>query len=276
MDRSDNVSYSNMMQTGIDNVYKYDLESQKQFITTICNDVRDMNPSAVFNAKGFFVPNNEYLINFFGSEIASDEYDFYDYSGTCLWDGKLILPVFNLVNEVVGCTAFDPFRYLQAHEEQDWSLNYYSYSTKKVFTKGSYLYCLPDTYVKALREGYLIITDGVFDTLSVSQYGFLAAAMLGSVVTEEIAAQLRFIKLIIVAMDNDDAGLQLVNRLKKLHDNVVFLKQGITKDADDILKSEHRERYLASIRNLIASDVPMDTVVSYGNSKLKNAVMFNK
>ena len=92
----------------------------------------------------------------------------------------------------------------------------------------------------------MVIADGVFDTLSVAYHGYNTAAMLGSVITDQLAAQLRLIDRVVVLMDNDEAGLALYEKIAKTHPNAIYLKQGKTKDADDIIKTRFRDEYFSA------------------------------
>lgn len=248
------MGYSELVEAGIERIYQEDLDSQKHYIKEICNSVRNIEPDVIFKAKGFFIPNEEYLKVFFEPEIMSNEYDFYNVYGECQWVGRLALPVTNVVGKICGLAAFDAFRYLEAHENNDWTMNYYYYTSKRIFDKGSYLYGLPGVYKEALKQGYLILTDGVFDTISFAKEGYLAMAALGSTVTDSMAAQLRFIKKVIVVADNDDAGMLFYEKLRKVLDNVVLFVQNVAKDADDVIKSENKKEYLKEIDRCIHND----------------------
>lgn len=246
-------------------VYGNDMESQRFYIEKICNDVRKMNPDIIYKAKGFYVPNQSYLINILGEDAFERDYGLY-VNDDCIWQNKLVLPITNLIGNYVGFVGFDPFNYLASHEGKEIG-QYYSYSLKNVFNKSYYLYCLPTTYEQAINNGYLIITDGIFDTLSFAQNNYLAAALLGSTLSEQILAQLRFIKKLIVAVDNDSAGSKLVDKLKIHHDNVFVLKQAQYKDADDILKSKYKKRYLQKLDVLIGQN-SIKTLSLFDNDRI--------
>lgn len=268
------MTFDQIITAGIKNVYQYDLESQKHFINTICDTVRNMPPDIIYKAEGFFVPNGEYLVDYFGPEVHSPDFDFYNFEGECLWQNRLVLPLKDVAGTIKGLVGFDPFKYLEAHETNNWALGYYSYSTKKIFRKGAYFYCMEGTYKKALEDGYVIITDGVFDTLSFASCGLNSMAALGSVVTHEMAAQLRFVKKVLIAVDNDDAGIKFYNSFARYLNNVVFIGQSLFKDADDVLKSDYREVYLKEIKKAIDSDfyrpVQIATRNSFKINKLKS------
>jgi hypothetical protein len=59
--------------------------------------------------------------------------------------------------------------------------------------------------------------------------------------------QLRFIDTVFVAEDNDQAGRGLYENLKRKHPRVRYIRQNVTKDADDILKSEFEQLYVTRL-----------------------------
>lgn len=243
--------FSQVIKKGIQKIREIDSKVQDEFINIICKDVRGMDSEIVHRANAFYVPNDDYMIVMFGEILKNSQYDCYLIDGTCRWLNNLVFPITDLAGNVVGLAGYNPHNYLQAKETGDKSLNYYGYSNKDLFIKGNYLYCLDRVYKKALAQGYLIITDGLFDCLSLSSYDYLAAALLGSNVNEQVLAQLTFIDRIILAHDNDEAGLRLARFLTKKLNNVVCVKQKYTKDVDDLLKTSYKDNYLAMLDNII-------------------------
>lgn len=235
---------------GYANIMKLDADSQSQYLSIVA-EVRGVDISIFNNTMALFIPNDDYIVHFFGEEALNSSYGLYNDRVECMWLGCVLLPVFNVVGIIEGFAGFNPLRYAEAHETGDKSLNYYYYSTKEVFAKGRYLYCLPDTFVNAYEDGYALLVDGVFDTLSLAQAGFNTFGFLGSTATEEILAQLRFIKRVILLNDNDAAGLKLYDFLRRRLHNVELFKQGIAKDADDVLKSGNRDKFIAQLKNHI-------------------------
>lgn len=96
---------------------------------------------------------------------------------------------------------------------------------------------------KAIEDEYLIVVDGLFDAISLSYFGYNVASFMGSTVTPERIMQLRFIKNVLVASDNDKAGMTLYGDLKKVLNNVEFLPHAKTKDIDELLKSSGAEEF---------------------------------
>lgn len=256
-------NFHDVIDAGIQAIYEHDYEPQSSFLEIVCKDIRSMDLDVILQASGFYVPNNDYMKARFGPIITDSSFDCYNLSDECRWVNNVVFPIYNLNSRIVGLAGFNALRYVQAKENKDKTLNYYSYSNKSVFDKGKYLFCVDGTYRKALQEGYLIITDGLFDALSLSNEGYLAAALLGSTVTEEILVQLRFIKKIILAVDNDTAGNKLAEKLSRYLDNLFVIKQRYTKDVDDILKTGYKEKYLSRLDSLINANTIARSMVVF-------------
>lgn len=220
---------------GVARIWAEDSSSQQNFVKII-SDVRKMKCIDFKKINAFFVPNDDYVATYFPDEIRQPEYGFYNSDGLCFWNNCLLIPIFDVADNVRSVVGFNPFRYTEAKEKQDWSLNYYIYSPNSVFKKGSFLFYLEGVYKKALQDGYLFLTDGVFDAISLASEGFNAAAMMGSSLTPEIVMLLRFIKHVLLVIDNDDAGIKLANSLQRMHSGVTVVTQKHTKDVDDLLK----------------------------------------
>lgn len=257
------MTIDSIVSPGIERIYNEDFEAQKDYIEKICLDVRNIEPDIIYKAKGFFVPNDSYLIEYFGDNCILDGLGIYSTPETCLWLHNLVLPIFSVGKTIEGLAGFNPFRYLEAHETKNRGMNYYSYSSKEVFNKGDYLYMLPGTFEAAYEKGYLVITDGIFDTLSFAKEGFLSGALLGSFVSMTVLAQLRFIKTIILAVDNDKAGQGLYARLCKNLNNVILFSQDKYKDSDDIIKSKDKDRYLKGLQDIIYSSMPINKFLGF-------------
>lgn len=243
--------FSNEIKRGVEKIKTTDSEAQNKFIDIICKDVRNIKSDVVKRANAFYVPNDDYMAFMFGPMIKGFDFDCYNSDGTCKWLNYLLFPITDLSGAVVGFAGFNPHRYLLSKEENDKSLNYYGYSSKHVFQKGNYLFGIEGCYKKALQDGYLIITDGLFDSISLESYGYNSMALLGSFVSDQVLAQLVFIKKVIIAHDNDEAGIKLAEYLKSKLNNVFCIKQKYTKDVDELLKTSYRDNYLAMLNGII-------------------------
>lgn len=254
--------FNRIMQECVKNIYETDLDSQEEFMKTVCTKVRRMDYTICLKAKAFFVPNNDYIMEHTFTEVLNEDLGIYTFDGVCVWHSCLVFPIFDVGNSIVGLAGFNPVNYLKARETMDWSLNYYTYSKKEVMQRGRFIYTLPGMYEKAIQDGYLIIVDGMFDAIHLASEGYNAASLMGSSITSEIIAQLRFIRKIIIISDNDEAGLKFVKTLKKHLHNTVCLFQGETKDIDELLKTERKKETLKVLNEMINSPFFVDRYVN--------------
>ena len=266
------LEFNEFWQKGLATIQKEDKEAQEGYLRLIAEKVRDIPYEALEKTGAFFVPNEGYVRERFGPMAFNPEFNLYE-EQHCVWLHFLVFPVTDAAGEVHGLAGFQPFLYLKAKETGDWSISYYAYSSKVLFDKGKFLFCLDGTYRRALREGYLVVTDGLFDTLSLTHSGFCAAALLGSVLTPEILMQLRLIRKVILAIDNDEAGIKLYKQMCRYLRNVVFIKQPKVKDADDILKSEFRERYVEALSRMTKDSMFLNEVVTFSNPHHQKGVL---
>lgn len=244
------MNFSQTVEQGLQSLGREERVAQDNFLKIICEDVRGMDWRVVKESGAFYVPNEEWMVKIFGSEIKSEDWGCYRGS-ECKWQNYLVFPVRGVKGEIAGFAGFNPHVYVQSKETGEKVTNYYTYSGKELWQKGDFLFGLKGTFLKAVEEGYLILVDGLFDCLSLSGEGFLSMALMGSSVSEKALAQLVFVDKIILAVDNDEAGERLAGFLKRKHPNVRILRQGWVKDADEVLKGEHREEYLRKLRGLI-------------------------
>lgn len=228
-----------MLASGIERIYKEDLEAQKHYINLICKEVRNMDSEILFKVNAFFVPNAEYMKEFFGSEILLPNYDCYDYYGTCKWTGHLVIPIKGVDGKIKGFTGYNPAVTLAKRDGQEDDplarLAKYKESSKALMDKSRFFLC-PLGFDKAMKDGYIIVIDGVFDALNVASFGFNTLSVLGSTLTDEILFCLSFIDVVYVAHDNDQAGLNLYNAIKMKLPKVYFIRQSKCKDIDEFIK----------------------------------------
>ena len=224
--------------------------AQQRYLEIIA-ELRHVDCSVLQTCRMMFLPNDSYLSYFAGNEICYPEFGCYSSPKECIWVNQLIIPITNIVGEVKGFAAFHPFNYATAKETGDKTITYYSYSARDVFAKNKFLYCPGDSYRKALDDGYIFLVDGVFDAASLYCAGFNAGALMGSIPSPEIIMLLRFIKRVILVADNDEAGYKLYQTLARKLNNIELYKQGFTKDADELLKSDRRDEFVASLKSVL-------------------------
>lgn len=241
-------------------VNEQDRETQHGYLKIISEKVRNIPLEYLVQEEALFIPNDDYVKIFLGNSALLNENGFY-YDTTSIWSGYVIFPIRDLGNQAKGIGGFNPQIYLQAKETQDYSMHYYSYTSKSLFSKGDYLFWGKDGYDKAYHDGYVILVDGMFDAIQLRGLGFNAAALMGSSLTESILAQLRFIKRKIIISDNDEAGYKLEMGLKKNLKDCVSLRQGYDKDVDGAIKLGYSDKIIRELNAMIKEPVALDHVL---------------
>ena len=128
-----------------------------------------------------------------------------------------------------------------------------------VFNKSRNLFAL--NLAKKSKSGYIILSEGNIDVVSLHQAGFdSAVASLGTSLTPEQARLLsRYTNEVIIAYDNDGAGIKASQRaigiLEKLDMKVKVLRVTGAKDPDEFIKTKGPDAF----RNLLdASENQID------------------
>lgn len=238
------MSLNEVFNVGYERVQQKYQKEQAEYLQIVA-EARNMPLQYIIDAKGVFIPNDDFMYEVFGKEIT--QYDCYR-GQNCVWNNAVIFPVRDVTDKVRGFAGFFPLDYLKEDED----VNYYAYSSQSVMEKGRFMYFPQGGLSKAIDDGYLLVVDGLFDAISLCGNGYNAASLMGSNLTPEIIMQLRFIKKIIVPADNDNPGYLLYNKMKKRLPNVILYQQGYTKDVDALLKTEHAEDAKKALDNLIA------------------------
>ena len=117
----------------------------------------------------------------------------------------------------------------------------------EIYVKGQVVFGLQ--YAKNQPEGILILCEGNIDVVSMHQAGFTGAvAPLGTAFTPEQARILaRYAKRVVVAFDNDSAGLKATEKaVRYLEENgipVRVLQMQGAKDPDEFIQTYGKERF---------------------------------
>ncbi len=241
--------FNQIIEKGIVEVWDSDCEVQSEFLHLIEN-VRGMGHGILKELRAFFVPNDAYLALRFGEGIKTPDFDCY-VGSLCKWNNCLVMPIRNAADNAVGLVGFNPFQYLKNRESNDWTTPYYKYSNAYLFPKGKHVFA-PGGIAKALEEGYVFVVDGIFDAISLWHRGFNAWALMDSSLTRERIVLLRSVKRVILVADNDDAGVKLYKQMRQKIRGVELIKQGKTKDIDELLKTDFAEKTVQKLRNLVS------------------------
>jgi DNA primase len=144
---------------------------------------------------------------------------------------RLMFPVIDVRGNVIGFSG----RILGDGEPK-----YMNSPETLVFNKSRNLFAL--NLAKKSKSGYIILSEGNIDVVSLHQAGFdSAVASLGTSLTAEQARLLsRFTKEVIIAYDNDGAGIKAAQRaigiLERLDVKVRVLRMSGAKDPDEFIQ----------------------------------------
>ncbi len=163
---------------------------------------------------------------------------------------RVMFPVFDLRGNVVAFSG----RILG-----DGQPKYLNSPETDIYTKGNCVFGLH--LAKNQPEGLLILCEGNLDVISLAQAGFSGAvAPLGTAFTKEQARILaKYAKSVVVAFDNDSAGLKATDKaIKFLEENgipVRVLQMQGAKDPDEYIKTYGKERFAQLLKR---SKTPME------------------
>ncbi len=151
---------------------------------------------------------------------------------------RLMFPVIDVRGNVIGFSG----RILGDGEPK-----YMNSPETLVFNKSRNLFAM--NLAKKSKSGYIILSEGNIDVVSLHQAGFdSAVASLGTSLTPEQARLLsRYTKQVIIAYDNDGAGMKASQRaigiLEKLDVKVKILRLTGAKDPDEFIKARGAEAF---------------------------------
>ncbi len=151
---------------------------------------------------------------------------------------RLMFPVIDVRGNVIGFSG----RILGENGPK-----YLNSPETSVFNKGSNLFAL--NLAKKSKSGYILLTEGNIDVVSLHQAGFdSAVASLGTSLTAEQARLIsRYSSQVIIAYDNDGAGQKAAQRaiaiLEKLDLKVKVLQMSGAKDPDEFIKLKGPEAF---------------------------------
>ena len=163
---------------------------------------------------------------------------------------RLMFPVIDVTGKVIGFSG----RILGDGEPK-----YLNSPETAVFSKSRNLFAM--NLAKKSKSGYIILSEGNIDVVSLYQAGFdSAVASLGTSLTREQASLIqRYTSQVIIAYDNDTAGIKASKRaieiFEKLDVKVRVLRMTGAKDPDEFIK----QKGAGAFRNLLeASEDQVD------------------
>lgn len=151
---------------------------------------------------------------------------------------RLMFPVIDVRGNVIGFSG----RILGDGEPK-----YLNSRETPVFSKSRNLFAL--NLAKKSKNGYILLTEGNIDVVSLHQAGFdSAVASLGTSLTPDQARLIsRYAKEVVIAYDNDAAGQKAAQRaigiLEPLDLKVRVLQMEGAKDPDEFIKARGRDAF---------------------------------
>ena len=153
---------------------------------------------------------------------------------------RLMFPVIDVRGSVIGFSG---------RALSDGGPKYLNSPETPIFSKSRNLFAL--NLAKKSKNGYIILSEGNIDVVSLHQAGFdSAVASLGTSLTAEQARLIsRYKQEVIIAYDNDAAGQKAADRaigiLEKLDLRVRVLQMAGAKDPDEFLQKKGAEAFRA-------------------------------
>ena len=230
-----NDAYSRFMSMA----WESDSVEQEEYLRTVVGNIRKI-PVEYLKKQGIlFIPNNEYIKYFIGNIAQSRDLNLYSEDGNCLWTHCVVLPIRNLIGEIVGITGWDAGNKYLEILDGSIALPMYKVSNKNVFDKEKYFLCDTDVLRESLgTHRSVCVTDGVFDTVALNARGIPSIALLGSSYSQEVLAFLKFFDVVYIAADNDSAGVRLYKQLKASVPNTYRISQDRCKDIEEFLRDD--------------------------------------
>ena len=209
---------------------------------------RQITPAFVKNFGLGYAPDGFYALTDAMHEKGYQDYELIDAglananrSGKGVHDifrSRLMFPVIDVRGNVLGFSG----RTLVGDERK-----YLNTRETPVFNKSRVLFGL--NLAKKTKSGYILLTEGNIDVVSLHQAGFdSAVASLGTSLTPDQARLIsRYVKEVIIAYDNDGAGQKAAKRaieiLRPLDLSVRVLQMEGAKDPDEFIKAKGRDAF---------------------------------
>ena len=165
-----------------------------------------------------------------------------DHGFYCTFRDRLMFPIIDVRGNVIGFSG---------RTLGDAGAKYLNSKDTLVFNKGRNLFAL--NLAKKSKAGYIILSEGNIDIVALHQAGFdSAVASLGTSLTPEQARLIsRYTNEVIIAYDNDGAGIKASQRaigiLERLDLKVRVLRMTGAKDPDEYIRTRGADAF----RNLL-------------------------
>lgn len=251
-------SLNELYQTLLEGVYGDDESSQRYYLSMV-EDHRKIPVDYLIKRGAIFVPNNDYIRHYLGSD--ADTYGAGLYDGEyCNWALFVMFPIRDLVGDIVGIAGWDAQNKNKELTEGAVGLPMYKVSSKNVFRRDRHFLSDIELLRSQFDKRVIFVVDGVFDSVALNYRGIPAISLLGSTVSPEILYFLRWYRHVYTVQDNDAAGNELYWRLKRSLPSVHRVFQNKTKDIEELLRSDGVDGPITQqLLKLLDGDVRDDT-----------------
>lgn len=238
-------------ETGYNRIMSEDISRKEQllWVKEASEGIRGIPSEELVKRQFIYIPNDIYMLHYFGGEIAEYKYGAYR-NEQCSFYKRLLFPIRGFNSQVAGLGGW-------ANDSQ-WK---YVYSPDTLWDKSKYFYVHPKDFENALNDNYVVIVDGIFDAINLNRIGIHAVSLMGSNLSNWHEKYLKFFKYIIVIPDNDNAGVFLVNRLLRIRKDTIVVWQGKYKDIDDYIKSSDTSELKNIVNNLELAQIKHKIII---------------
>lgn len=281
-----NPLYEKMIQRGIDICKNEEAETQSQIISKLLKGSRGMDYSILRDTDAFFLSTSKHAVKLFGSSALDPENDIFDPMGNHRYLNKIIFPLYNAEDHIVGLIGHDPFQKIirrdierlekkeQLTEQEQEKLNdlkskralKYILPSSNIAPSRLHIYFPKGVYRKCVKDGYAVIVDGMFDCIQLNYLGINSLCLMGSSISPEMFFMLSFIKTKFVAYDNDSSGVGVYRKIIRKFPDAVAIKNRVTGDIDEYINKFGGNDIKVAIENRLSTGL-MRPIILMGNSK---------
>ncbi|CAL4042020.1 DNA primase [Buchnera aphidicola (Phyllaphis fagi)] len=192
--------------------------------------------------------NKDYISNLILCGILIQSQQGYTYDR---FQGRIIFPIKDKYGRIIG---------FGGRSLDDKIPKYINSPKTEIFDKGKQLYGIYETQKKYPKPKYLLVVEGYFDVISLTQFNikYVVSSLGTSTTTQQIQILFKITKKIIYCYDGDIAGqIAAWKTLKKtlpfIHDgySVKFIFLPINEDPDSIIHKEGRINFKKRIKTAI-------------------------
>lgn len=242
----------------LDSVYSQDFDTQYEWLQVLVSS-RNISAEYLMKRGCMFIPNGEYVRYHIG-QLADNELSGFYFNSQSIWQLCYIFPVTSLAGKIAGIVGWDAYNKYRVEKGEELGLPMYKVSNKGIFNRDAYFMTDVDLVKGQFCSGgpkVIFVVDGVFDGVSLCEKGVPTICLLGSTVSREVLYFLSFFDYVYVLHDNDEAGVQLYKKLKRVQRNVFAVRQPYAKDIEEYLRidASAKDKLLELVEHPIKSDI---------------------